>query len=114
MGRILEGGIAKLMGRILEGGIAKLSSKILEDLEAISDITASVLSVQSVNTSELSSVLPRDCEDAENKYRYISRNLANEKVSVCEVMSAFIPEIAERIFEEEILGSTYMEYGLFL
>ncbi len=100
------------MSRLLEGGIAELASAIEEDLsnrqdflskpslEAISDITASVLMTQSVNTSELLTVLPRDI-DEESRYRYISRNLSNKNINPCDVMGAYIPEIAKRIYKEE-------------
>lgn len=100
------------MSRIEEGGISELAKAIEEDLskrqnflnkpslEAISDITASVLMTQSVNTSELSSVLPREIDD-ESKYRYINRNLSNPKVKVSDVMGSYIPEVAYKIYDEE-------------
>lgn len=66
------------------GGVWHLAEINLDDLEGretglsksqrygLADITASVLTCRSVNTSELANVLPRTIKGCEENYRYIN------------------------------------------
>ena len=77
--------------RLKAGGIYQISKKIEEDIasretnlskpqrEGLADIAASVLACRSVNTTELSSVLPREVKDQESCFSYIHRWLSNDK-----------------------------------
>lgn len=87
------------------GGVWHIAEIIADDLEdretglskphriGLADLTASVLSCRSVNTSELANVLPRIVKSPEESYRYINRWLSNPRIKPIEVMKGFVPEI---------------------
>ena len=91
--------------RIKTGGVAHISSCIEEDMrgrktglqephiKGLSDVSASVLTCRSVNTSEIANVLPRLSENKESRYRYLNRLLQNERIIPLEVMGGFVPEV---------------------
>jgi len=99
--------------RKMRGGIAHVAAVIEEDLEdrdtglskpqriGLADIAASLLTTRSVNTSELANVLPRKVKSDEERYRYINRWLANEKITPIQVMNGFIPELLELLYEND-------------
>jgi Transposase DDE domain len=92
--------------RYTTGGIAHMAAVIEEDLldrdtglhkphiKGLADLAASMLACRSVNTSELLSVLPRQTQDAESRYRYIHRWLKNSLIDPRTAMGGFIPEVA--------------------
>jgi hypothetical protein len=94
------------------GGVWHLAEIIADDLEdretnlskpqriGLADITASVLSCRSVNTSELANVLPRVVKSPEERYRYINRWLSNSLIHPLKVMKGFISEILETLTSE--------------
>lgn len=94
------------------GGIIHLASVIEEDLKdrdtglskpqriGLADLASSVLCCRTVNTSELANVLPRDVFSNEERYRYINRWLANEKILPERVMRGFVPEMIELLSKE--------------
>lgn len=63
-------------------------------IKGLADLAASMLACRSVNTSELLSVLPRQTQEAESRYRYIHRWLKNPLIDPLTAMGGFIPEIA--------------------
>ena len=89
--------------RKIEGGVVHLADQIDKELSmrglkvslpqrrALSDISASILSCQSVNTTEIANILPRNT-DEESRYRYINRVLKNEHISLIDVMSPLAQE----------------------
>lgn len=89
------------------GGIVHVSTVIDEDLKdrdtglskpqrrGLADIAASILTCRNVNTSELANVLPRDVYSNEERYRYINRWLANEKIDPIRVMYGFTSELLD-------------------
>jgi len=91
--------------RLETGGLRRVSRLIDRDLEfrdcclskpqraGLADIAASVLACGSVNTSELSQVLPRKVKSLESNFRYIHRWLSNEKIDPRQVMSGFGAEV---------------------
>ncbi len=91
--------------RVLKGNVAKISSQIEKDLrqrniqlrtqkiEALADITASVLEVRSVNTTELANVLPRDCKKPESSYRYINRFFKSKLVRPKNILKSYIKQL---------------------
>jgi len=91
------------------GGIPHVAAVIEEDLQdrdiglskplriGLADIAASVLATRNINTSELANVLPRDVKSNEERYRYINRWLANEKINPLNVMKGFVPEMMEAL-----------------
>jgi CheY-like chemotaxis protein len=93
--------------RLETGGLRRVSRLIERDLEfrdcclskpqraGLADIAASVLACGSVNTSELSQVLPRKVKSIESNFRYIHRWLSNEKIDPHQVMSGFSAEAME-------------------
>ncbi|NGX31829.1 MAG: hypothetical protein K940chlam8_01212 [Chlamydiae bacterium] len=93
------------------GGILHLAAVIEDDLDGrdtglskpqrigLADITTSVLTCRSINTSELASILPRKVKSDENRYRYINRWLANDKIKPLRVMMGFIPELLESLYD---------------
>lgn len=97
--------------RRTQGGIPHMAAIIEEDLEqrdmglekphikGLSDIAASILAVRNVNTSELASVLPRDVKSDEERYRYIQRWLANQRINPMRAMQGFIPDMMEALGE---------------
>ena len=93
--------------RLRSGGIHRVAELINRDLvfrnaqlskpqrEGLADIAASVLSCRSVNTSELSMVLPRKVASPESNFRYIHRWLSNGNIDPHAVMSGFGREVME-------------------
>lgn len=93
--------------RLKTGGVSRIAKLIERDLEfretglskpqqsGLADIAASVLSCRSVNTSELSAVLPRKVGDQESCFRYIHRWLSNEKIDPDKVMGGWSTELME-------------------
>ena len=98
--------------RKIKGGVLNLANQIEEELSrrdlklslpqrrALSDISASILSCQSVNTTEIANILPRDT-DAESRYRYINRVLKNERISPLKVMCPLVKEVIEYATDHE-------------
>src|SRR3982751_4890315 len=92
--------------RSTTGGIAHMAAVIEQDLldrdtgllkphiKGLADLAASMLACRSVNTSELLSVLPRQTQEADSRYRYIHRWLKNPLIDPITAMGGFIPEIA--------------------
>jgi Transposase DDE domain len=92
--------------RYTTGGIAHMAAVMEQDLldrntglhkphiKGLADLAASMLACRSVNTSELLSVLPRQTQEAESRYRYIHRWLKNPLIDPLTAMGGFIPEIA--------------------
>jgi Transposase DDE domain len=92
--------------RYTTGGIAPMAAVIEQDLldrntglhkphlQGLADWAASMLACRSVNTSELLSVLPRQTQEAESRYRYIHRWLKNPLLDPLTAMGGFIPEMA--------------------
>ena len=99
--------------RKIEGGVVHLANQIDEELwvrglrvsvpqrRALSDISASILSCQSVNTTEIANILPRNT-DEESRYRYINRVLKNEHISSIDVMSPLAQEAIELATENGV------------
>lgn len=95
--------------RIFMGGVSHLSQAIESDLKvrdtdlqkphigALSDLTASVLTCRSVNSSEWISILPRQTGDPKSKERYISRTLSNKLIDPIKVMNGYVPEILQKL-----------------
>jgi Transposase DDE domain len=93
------------------GGIRHLAAVIEEDLQdrdtglskpqriGLADLAASAITCRSVNTSELSNVLPRKVKSNEERYRYINRWLANSKIDPIRVMRGFVPEMVQMLGE---------------
>ena len=91
------------------GGVWHIAEIIADDLEdretglskpqriGLADIAASVLTCRSVNTSELSNILPRIVKSSEESYRFINRWLSNSLITPIQVMKGFIPEILEML-----------------
>jgi len=91
--------------RMMGGSIIHLARVIEDDLEGrdtgltkpqrigLADLAASVITCRNVNTSELATVLPRDVKSDEERYRYINRWLANNKINCDAVLDGFIPEM---------------------
>lgn len=93
MFRLKRGGVARLSGTIevdLRGRETGLESR---NIKALSDICAGVLHCRSVNTSEISAVLPRASKNDDSRYRVINRFLANGRVDVVQVMGGFVPQL---------------------
>lgn len=90
--------------RRTRGGIPHVAAIIEEDLEerdmGLADIVASILTVRCINTSEIASVLPRDVKSDEERYRYIQRWLANERIDPIRSMKGFIPDMMEALGED--------------
>ena len=90
-----------------EGGVYQISKQIEKDLASrsnglskpqrigLADIAASVLACGSVNTTELSSILPREVKDQESSFRYIHRWLSNDKIDPQSVMRDSNQELME-------------------
>jgi hypothetical protein len=95
--------------RIFTGGVSHLAQVIESDLKgrdtdlqkphigALSDLTASVLTCRSVNSSEWISILPRQTGDPKSKERYISRILSNQLIDPIKVMKGYVPEILQKL-----------------
>ena len=98
--------------RLLEGSVARIASQIEKDLrerdirlrtqkiEALADITASVLEVRSVNTTELANVLPRDCKKPESSYRYINRFLKSKLVRPKNILKSYVKQLLEKASQQ--------------
>lgn len=98
--------------RTTYGGIPHVAAVIEEDLQdrdtglskphriGLADLTASVLASRSVNTSEIANILPRAVKSDEERYRYISRWLGNEKIDPLRAMKGFVPEMMEALSEK--------------
>lgn len=97
------------MARMMGGSIIHLARVIEDDLSdretglskpqriGLADLAASVITCRNVNTSELATVLPRFVKSDEERYRYINRWLANDKINCDAVMNGFIPELIQLI-----------------
>lgn len=95
------------------GGIRHLAAVIEEDLQdretglskpqriGLADLAASVITCRSVNTSELSNILPRKVKSNEERYRYINRWLGNSKIEPIRVIRGFVPEMLEMLGKNE-------------
>jgi hypothetical protein len=95
--------------RIFTGGVSHLARAIESDLKvrdtglqkphigALSDLTASVLTCRSVNSSEWISILPRTTGDSKSKERYISRILSNKLIDPISVMKGYVPEVLQKL-----------------
>lgn len=93
------------------GSIIHLATVIEEDLAdrdisltkpqriGLADLAASVITCRDVNTSELATVLPRAVKSDEERYRYINRWLANDKINCDAVLDGFIPELVQLIHQ---------------
>lgn len=91
------------------GGVSHLAQAIESDLKvrntdlqkphigALSDLTASVLTCRSVNSSEWISILPRQTGDPKSKERYISRTLSNKLINPINVMKGYVPEVLQKL-----------------
>ena len=91
--------------RLKEGRIYQLSKKIEEDITSretslskpqrigLADIAASALARRSVNTTELSSVLPHKVKDQESCFRYIHHWLSNDKIDPQSVIKNWNQEL---------------------
>ncbi len=98
--------------RTTYGGIPHVAAVIEEDLQdrdtglskphrvGLADLAASVLASRSVNTSEIANILPRKVKSDEERYRYINRWLANEKIDPLRAMRGFVPEMMEALSEK--------------
>jgi len=98
--------------RLKNGGIIHVATVIEEDLRdrdtgltkpqriGLADIASSILTCRNVNTSELANVLPRKVNSDEERYRYINRWLANDKIDPHCVMKGFVPEMLELLGSE--------------
>ena len=98
--------------RKTNGGIPHVAAIIEEDLHdrdlglekphriGLADLAASVLAIRSVNTSEIANVLPREVKSDEERFRYIHRWLANDRINPTRVMRGFIPEMMEALSEQ--------------
>ena len=94
------------------GGIPHVAAVIEEDLQSrdtglskphrigLADIAASVLATRNVNTTEIANILPRDVKSNEERYRYINRWLANNKINPLRAMRGFVPEMMEALSEK--------------
>lgn len=89
--------IAKLIERDLEFRETPLSKP---QREGLADIAASVLAARSVNTTELSTVLPRKVKDPESNFRYIHRWLSNDKIDPDRVMIDWNTELMELLSQQ--------------
>lgn len=99
--------------RLKNGGIIHVATVIEEDLRdrdtnltkpqriGLADIASSILTCRNVNTSELANVLPRKVNSDEERYRYINRWLANDKITPHRVMQGFVPEMLELLGEND-------------
>jgi hypothetical protein len=97
--------------RIETGGVAHIARQIEEDLavretglyilhiRGLADITASILSCRSVNTTEIANVLPRQVNDKDARYRCINRLLQNTKIVPSAVMKSFVKQTIQRLSE---------------
>lgn len=91
--------------RLKTGGVSRIARLIERDLEfrgcrlskpqreGLADIAASVLACRSVNTSELSMVLPRKVGNQESCFRYLHRWLSNDKIDPGKVMVSWSTEL---------------------
>ena len=91
------------------GGVAKLSRQFEDVLSTwdlgltnphlygLSDIVASVLSIRSVNTTEIAQVLPRTVEKEESKQRYIWRFLSHPCIDPMRVMEGVVPHLIQSV-----------------
>ena len=93
--------------RLKEGGVYQISKQKEADItsrktglskpqrEGLADIAASVLTCRSVNTTELSTVLPREVKDQGSCFRYIHRWLSNDKIDPQRIMRDWNQELME-------------------
>lgn len=66
----------------------------------LADLAASMITCRNVNTSELASVLPRDVKSDEERYRYINRWLANDKINCDIILHDFVPELIQIMHQD--------------
>jgi len=95
--RLYTGGVAHI-ACIIEADLSKRKTNLHKPhISGLSDIAASVLSCHSVNTSELSSILPRSVKSDEERYRYINRILSNSLIDPVSVMNGYVPEVIDKL-----------------
>lgn len=107
--------------RMMGGSIIHLARVIEEDLAerdtglskprriGLADLAASVITCRDVNTSELATVLPRAVKSDEERYRYINRWLANNKINCDAVLDGFIPELVELVHQNGRIAVLVMD-----
>jgi hypothetical protein len=86
------GGVAYLADQIDKELAARIFCLSIPQRRALSDISASILSCRSVNTTEISNILPRST-DEESRYRYINRFLKNDLIMPTKVMASLASEV---------------------
>lgn len=92
------------------GGIERLAEAIAADMQArlpeqrkpqrgkLSLLVATMLCERSANLMDLAAALPRPVESVANRFQWIKRLLANERVTSDAVMAPYSREVLERLF----------------
>jgi DDE family transposase len=93
--RALTGGVAHVAGVVEQDLFDRETGLRKQHIEGLADAVACALACRSANTAEWQAVLPRRQVDDKSKERYLSRLLANPRISPLAVMQGFIPELAE-------------------
>jgi hypothetical protein len=96
----MMGGSIIHLARVIEDDLAERDTGLSKPQRiGLADLAASVITCRNVNTSELATVLPRDVKSDEERYRYINRWLANDKINCDAVLEGFIPELVQLLHQ---------------
>ncbi len=94
----MMGGSIIHLAKVIEEDLAERDIRLSKPQRiGLADLAASVITCRNVNTSELATVLPRKVKSDEERYRYINRWLANDKIDCDTLLEGFIPELIELI-----------------
>jgi len=90
------GGIQRIAAAIGQELLGRLPGQNKKQREGLALLVATALQVRSVNLNELAAALPREAEQLDMRYQWISRLLGNDLIDIEEVMAPFAREVLER------------------